>query len=170
MNPLIRGGGFLFVAVLALFLVPENPAGEPPSSISLTQAQDEASARSPVLKAQREVVEQARARVLTAKTYPHDPELIFEGAQRKGPLATDFDREVRVAQVVQIGGQRKRQTRQASAELEAAVSSFRREERLLAARVAVAFVETIRARELAEVEQANTDPQASRRESGRFPR
>lgn len=157
MNPCIRGGGFFLVAALALLSMPENRAGEAPPRLTLPEALDEASARSPVLQAQRAVLEQARARLVTAETYPHDPELIFEGAQRENSLKTDFDREVRVAQVVQIGGQRKRQTRQASAELEAAVSSFRREERLLAARVAVAFVETLRARELAEVEQANTD-------------
>jgi len=123
----------------------------------LDQAIQEATKRSPVLQAQREVVEQARARVVTAKTYPNDPALGFEGAQRKSPLETDFDREVRLSQVVQIGGQRGRQTRQASAELEAVLAGYRREERLLAARVAVAFIEALRARELAEVEQSNTD-------------
>ena len=157
MNSCIRGGGLLLAAGLTLLFFPENRAGEPPSSLTLDQAVQEAAKRSPVLQAQREVVEQARARVVTAKTYPNDPVLAFEGAQRKGPLETDFDREVRLFQVVQIGGQRGRQTRQSSAELEAVLAGYRREERLLAARVAAAFIEALRARELAEVEQANTD-------------
>jgi len=157
MNSCFHRGGVLTVAVLLWWCAPAGRAGEPPPRITLAQAQTEASARSPVLQAQRAVVEQARARVVTAKTYPHDPVLTFEGAQRKGPLETDFDHEVRVAQVVQIGGQRGRQTRHASAELEAAASVFQREERLLAARVAAAFVEALRARELLEVEQANTE-------------
>jgi cobalt-zinc-cadmium efflux system outer membrane protein len=154
----IQSSGALCVATLVLLSVPDGLAAEPPSSrLTLTQALEEASVRSPVLQAQRAVVEQAEGRLITAKTYPHDPEVILEGARREGAGEKNWDRGVRIAQVVQIGGQRGRQARQASAELDAARSRLLREERLLGARVAAAFVETLRVRELAGVERANTE-------------
>jgi len=150
--------GALCVAALGLLAAPEYRADEPPlARLTLIQALEEASARSPVLQAQRALVEQVEGRLITAKTYPHDPEVVLEGARREGAGESETDSGVRIAQVVQIGGQRGRQVEQASAELDAARSRLLREERQLAARVSAAFVESLRARELVEVEQASID-------------
>lgn len=158
MFPWIRGRGAMCVVVVLLLFVPHGQAGDsPPQRLTLTQALEEASARSPVLEAQRAVVEEAEGQLVTAKIYPHDPEVILEGARREGAGEKNWDRGVRVVQVVQIGGQRGRQATQATAELDAARSRLLREERLLAARVAAAFIEALRVRELVEVERANTD-------------
>jgi cobalt-zinc-cadmium efflux system outer membrane protein len=146
------------IAALAVLSVSGHLADEPTwPRLSLTQALEEAAARSPVLEAQRAVLEEAEGRLVSAKTHPHDPEVILEGARREGAGEKDWDRGFRVAQVVQIGGQRGRQVTRATAELDAARSRLLREERLLAARVAGAFVEALRARDLVEVERTNTD-------------
>jgi len=134
-------------------LATESPARQ----LTLDQARQEASARSPVLSAQRAILDQAEGRLVTAKTYPHDPELTLEGANRDGAGESTTDRAIKATQVVEIGGQRRRRVAQASAEFDVAAARFQREERLLTARVSATFVEALRTRELLEVEQANTE-------------
>jgi len=144
-------------AVVLLSATDGLAVGPPARQLTLDQARQEASARSPVLAAQRALLEQAEGRLVTAKTYPHDPALILEGADREGAGESSTDRAIKGTQVVEIGGQRRRRVAQASAELDAAGAKFQREGRLLAARVSATFVEALRARELLEVEQANTE-------------
>jgi len=146
------------VIAVALMAASVGLGGEPPArQLTLDQALQEASERSPSLAAQRALLEQAEGRLVTAKTYPHDPALIFEGANREGAGESSTDHGVKVTQVIEIGGQRRRRVARASAELDSARANFQREERLLAAGVRAMFVEAIRARELHEVEQANTE-------------
>jgi len=146
------------VIAVALMAASVGLGGEPPArQLTLDQALQEASERSPSLAAQRALLEQAEGRLVTAKTYPHDPALIFEGANREGAGESSTDHGVKVTQVIEIGGQRRRRVARASAELDSARANFQREERLLAAGVRAMFVEAIRARELLEVEQANTE-------------
>ena len=152
-----RGVGAVCVAALAVSLS-YGAADEPQSQrLTLTQALDEASSRSPFIQKQRALVAEAEALLVTARTYPHDPEVAVEGARRRASGGTELDREVRFSQVVQIGGQRGRRVAQATSQLEAARSSLLHNERLLGASVAGTFVEALRMRELAEVERANVE-------------
>jgi cobalt-zinc-cadmium efflux system outer membrane protein len=149
---------FTWVVAIALSCASSPQAGETyPQQLSLDQALREAFARSPILAAQKALVEQAEARIVTAETYPHDPTLSLEGANRDGDSDSSTDWAVRVTQPIEIGGQRRQRVTGASADLDSASASFRREERLLAARVSAIFVEVLRSRELLEVEQANTE-------------
>jgi cobalt-zinc-cadmium efflux system outer membrane protein len=129
----------------------------PPRRLSLEQALREAFARSPALAAYNARLEEAEARRVTAGTYPHDPTLSVEGADRDGGGDSDTDWAVRVTQPVEIGGQRRRRVAEAAADLDAAGAALEREKRLLAARVRAIFVEALRARELLEVERANAE-------------
>jgi cobalt-zinc-cadmium efflux system outer membrane protein len=146
------------IVAVTLLSAADGLADEPPvRQLTLDRALQEACARSPILAAQRALLEQAEGRLATAETYPHDPALILEGANREGAGESSTDWGVKVSQVVEIGGQRRRRVAQASAELDSARANFQREDRLLAARVSATFVEALRARELLEVEQANTE-------------
>jgi len=148
----------LCTAALLVASVSVGLASEPaPSTLSLNEAIAEAFARSPVLRARRAELGQAEGRLRTAKIFPFNPELTVEAARREGPTETNTDRGVKLAQEIQIGGQRRRGTAQASAELEAARAQLLREERLLSSRVRAGFVEALRARELLEVERANAE-------------
>ena len=156
---LSRAGGVVCAAALVSLVVwPHAIAAERPAQrLTLQQAVEEAFARSPVLRASRAELEQAEGRLLTAKIFPFNPELSAEAARREGPTQTNTDKGVTLAQEFQIGGQRRRGTAQASAQLEAARAQLLREKRLLAARVRAAFVGALRARELLEVERSNAE-------------
>jgi cobalt-zinc-cadmium efflux system outer membrane protein len=145
------------LCIVILTAVSVSVSSEATPTLSLNKALTEAFARSPVLQARRAEVEQAEGRLRTAKIYPFNPEVTIGAARREGPIETNTDKGVKLAQEIQIGGQRRLGTAQASAELEAARAQLLREERLLAARVRAAFVEALRTRELLEVERANAD-------------
>lgn len=149
---------FTWFIPIALSCASSPLAGETqPQQLSLEQAIREAFARSPTLAAQSALLQEAEARLVTAETYPHDPTLSVEGANREDGGDSSTDWAVKVTQPIEIGGQRRRRVAEASAELDSATARFRREERLLAARVSAIFVEALRARELLEVEQANME-------------
>ena len=153
----LRAGRVLFAAVLAgNAFVPQNQAAEQsPQVLTMQQALEEAFVRSTVLKARRAETEQAKGRLLTAKTYPFNPVIAVEGIRRTRIGESTTDRTVRLEQEIEIGGKRRRRTARAAAELDASRARLLREERLLAARVHTAFVETLRFRELLEVEQTS---------------
>ena len=123
--------------------------------LTLEQAFQAALERSPVLRAQRAEVEVARAQLLTAQTYPMNPAVSAEAARRSAPGASSTDGGFEVSQEFELGGQRGRRVAVATADLQAAESRFRRNERLLAGRVASAFGEAVRARELLRIEEAD---------------
>jgi cobalt-zinc-cadmium efflux system outer membrane protein len=148
---------FTWVIAIALSCTSSPQAGEThPQQLSLDQALREAFARSPILAAQSALLQEAEARLVTAETYPHDPALSLEAANRDGDSDASTDWAVMVTQPIEIGGQGRRRVAGTSAELDSASARFKREERLLVARVSAIFVEALRARELLEVEQANT--------------
>lgn len=152
-----RGVGAFCVVALSVSLC-YGAADEPQAQrLALSEALETASARSPFIQQRRALVAAAEARLVTARTYPHDPTISVEGARRKASGGTELDREIRISQVVQIGGQRGRRVAQATSELDAARSGLLRGERLLGARVSAMFVEALRMRELGEVERANVE-------------
>ena len=130
---------------------------QPPQRLTLERSVAEAFARNPGLKARRAVVEQGEGRLITAKTYPYNPELTVEAARRSSGRVSVIDRGLAVTQEVEIAGQRGLRIDEMASELDASRAQFRREEERLAADVRVAFVEALRARELLAVERANAD-------------
>jgi cobalt-zinc-cadmium efflux system outer membrane protein len=145
------------VVLASLAFVPPGRAVERAAQrLTLHRAIEEARARSPLLRARRTEVEQAEGRLLTAQVHPFNPELAATAARRtNGDATTDFG--VGLSQEIEIGGQRRRRSAQAQAELDASRAGLLRHERLLAARVQAAFVEALRAREHLRVERANTE-------------
>ncbi len=149
-----RAAGVACAALVALSVAAE--AQRSSDRLTLGEAVQEALARSPVLHARRAEVEQAEGRLLTARVYPHDPEVTLEGARRtNGDSSTD--RSIALGQEIEIGGQRRRRVAEASADLDASRARLVWEERLLVARVRTAFTEALRMHALLEVEQANTE-------------
>jgi cobalt-zinc-cadmium efflux system outer membrane protein len=122
--------------------------------LTLEEAVVAASRQSPVLRARRAEAEAARGRLTTAGTYSFNPEIEAEGAGRSGSGAST-DRGVAVSQEIEIAGQRGRRVTVAQADLAAAEARYRHEEQLVVGRVALAFAEAVRARELLRIEEAD---------------
>lgn len=155
----LRFGVMSCGATLAVFLAatPCKAQEAQPRRLTLQQALDEGMARSPILRARQAEVEQVRARMITARTYPFNPEFGAAAAHRYGAGRSTTDRGVELGQDIELGGKRRRRVELARAELDAAESQLQREERLLSAQIEVAFIEALRARELLDVEQANIE-------------
>ena len=81
-------------------------AVEEEASVTLEQIQRAAMADNPVVRAAEAEVEEARGRLVAAHTYPYNPEIWLEGADRDGPDGSTTDRGVTLSQQIQIGGQR----------------------------------------------------------------
>ena len=140
---------------LMFLLASAVPSQEATQGLTLEQALQTAFVRSPELMARRAEVEEFRARLVTARTYPYNPEVSAEGARRSGPGVSSTDRGLEVSQEIEIGGQRGRRVAVATASLTAAEARFRRGQRVLAGRVALAFAEALRARELLRIEETD---------------
>lgn len=136
-----------------LCLPAQEPAAAP--SLTLEQVLQAAVDRSPVLRAQRAEVAEARARLTTAETFPFNPEVSAEAANRSASGDRSTDGGLELSQEFELGGQRRKRVAVATADLAAAEARFRRNERLLAGRVALAFGEAVRARELLRIEEAD---------------
>lgn len=143
------------VALAWALSVPALRAQAPAQVLTLEQALHLAFERSPELVALRAEVEELRARRVTAQTYPYNPEVSARGARRSGPGASSTDGGLEVSQEIEIGGQRGRRIAVAEAFLEAALARFQRDRRVLAGRVAVAFADAVRARELLRLEETD---------------
>lgn len=129
----------------------EPVAGDPPARIGLEEALDLALRRSPELEAARARVEEARARRLTARTYPHNPQISVSAGDRSGADASTTDRGVELTQQIEIAGQRGKRIRAAEAALAAAEAVLRRAERALAHRVELAFARALAAERRVEI-------------------
>lgn len=110
-----------------------------------------AARRSPELRARRAEVDEARGRLLSARTYPMNPQFEVEAGRRRGPDTTTNDRGLSLSQELELGGQRGRRRDVAEARLAGAEARLLRQGRSLAARVELAFAEAVRARELGRV-------------------
>lgn len=128
-----------------------------PIELTLEQALGQAFRESPVLAARRAEVLRAEARLLTARTYPYNPEIEVATADRQGLGDGSTDRSLSLSQEIEIGGQRGKRAAVATAELEAVQSSFEREQRLLASRVRLAFAEALRAIELVQIAEGDAE-------------
>ena len=146
----------LCFGLVLVLSAPALKAQEPAAPrLSLEQALQTAFERSPEIVARRAEVEEFRARLATARTYPYNPEVSVQGARRSGPGGVDADRGLGVSQEIEIGGQRGRRVAVAEAFLAAGEARFQRDQRVLAGRVALAFADAVRARELLRIEETD---------------
>ncbi len=127
---------------------------------TLEDAIESAFTHSPVLQARQTELEEVESGLLSAKTYPYNPELALEVADRSSPGGSTTDRGLSLSQEVELSGQRRKRIAVASEEVASAEAHLLREKRLLAFRVESAFVETVRSRELLAV--AETDAALAR--------
>lgn len=140
----------LGLAALSLAAAADGP--EPAPRWTLSEALEYALAHSPALGAQRAELRHAEADRLAAHTYPYNPQLTVEAAERRGlgGISTT-DRGLALTQEVEVAGQRRARRAVADESLAAAGDAQVRRRRLLGSGVAMAFVEAVRARELLAV-------------------
>ncbi len=157
-NPCFRGWAPLLAGALGALFVPLGSVRAQDVAapqLAFGEALERAFVHNPVLRAGRAEVEEVRSRLLSARTYPYNPKLTLEAADRSGPEGSSTDHGLVISQELELAGQRRKRVAVATAELTAAEARFLREGRLLAARVETAFAEAVRHRELLRV--AETD-------------
>lgn len=145
------------VFVVATALHAEGREEAPLAQLTLEQAVTEAFSRSPVLRARRASVDEARGRLVSADTYRFNPELEGTLADRRTPVGSVTDYGIGVSQEIEIGGQRGKRTDTAGAELSATEAAFLRERRLLGARVELAYADAVWLRERLRVEELDAE-------------
>jgi cobalt-zinc-cadmium efflux system outer membrane protein len=140
------------------FVVPALLGAQPaPRELTLETALAEAEAGSPELRAAAAGVEEARGRLVGARTYPYNPAVGAEAADRSGPEGSTTDRGIGLFQEVEIAGQRGKRIAAARADLAAVEARYARRRREVLAAVELAFAATVRARELQAVARADLD-------------
>ncbi|RMH23312.1 MAG: TolC family protein, partial [Acidobacteria bacterium] len=92
---------------------------------------------------------------IAARTYPHNPQLSLEAADRRSPAGSTVDRGLSLSQEIEVAGQRRWRIAAAGEALAAAEADFLRLRRLLAFRVESAFAEAVRERELLAVTETD---------------
>ncbi|MBZ0114393.1 MAG: TolC family protein [Thermoanaerobaculia bacterium] len=154
------------LAVLLLVVPPSAVAQEaqaistqsrPRPELTLEAALVEAFTRSPTLASAAAEVEEARGHLLAARTFPYNPELDLDVAERKGLAASSTDRGVGLTQQLEIGGQRSKRVSVAELEFSSVEARFQRERRLLAASVSLAFAEAVATEELAALAETEAE-------------
>jgi len=144
--------------VPAVAQLPPAEQGGPGEEVVLETALARAMAESPVLARATAAVGEARGRLVAAGTYPDNPRVELEGADRRPPDGgSTTDRGVALSQRFEIAGQRAKRVAQARADLAAAEEREARVRREVRSAVARSFAETIRARELLAVAAADVD-------------
>ena len=144
------------LVIAGLLSLPAVALGAPPAraiegdpELTLEAALAAAFENSPAIAAAAAEVAAARGRLVTARTYPFNPELAVGAARREGPDESTTDREAALSQEVEIAGQRGKRVATAEAELAAVEAGYRWRRQLVAAAVAHAFADAVAARDLA---------------------
>ncbi len=122
---------------------------------TLSEALDTAFENSPVLRGRQAERQEVTSRLVDAKTYPHNPEISLELADRSSPRESAIDRGLSISQEFELASQRRKRIAVADQELAAAEAVLVHHRRLLAYKVESAFAEAVMARELLGV--ATTD-------------
>jgi len=151
----------LVLLVGAIFGSLPARADEPPETLRLEAALALALEQNPELVIHRTEVAAVEGDLLTARTYPYNPEVEIEGADRRGPDGSVTDRGLSLAQELELAGQRSKRRAAAGDALEAARDRYRRRRAELAARVERLFAVAVAARERLAV--ARTDTELTRR-------
>lgn len=126
--------------------------------LTLEMASAEALAANPEIRAARWRVEEARGRLLGARTLPHNPELELQLADRRTPdAAATTDRGIVVQQTLEIAGQRRRRIGAAGENLAQFEAELERQRRLVLAETEIAFLQALAARELESVSRLDLE-------------
>lgn len=131
--------------------------GQVPAAVTLDEALSLAAERSPELQARRAEVEEARARIVTARTPAFNPELSASAGNRDSPGGSTTDRGVALSQEIELGGKRRHRRAVAEAEFSAAEARFERASQVLAARIALAFTDVLRTLEVVRIEETDVE-------------
>jgi len=133
------------------------PAWEAGQEVTLDEALRSTFERHPDLRAAYALVEEARGRLVGAKSYPFNPTFTAMAGARTGVVDKATDLAFVLNQRVQIAGQRPRSKRAAEAGVGAEQARWERRARLLAAQVHVAFTTAVEARELLDITNADVE-------------
>jgi len=133
------------------------PTSEAGTEVTLDEALRSAFERHPDLRTAHALVEEARGRLVGAKSYPFNPQFLALAGSRTGVVDRSVDLAFEVGQQVQIAGQRPRSKRAAEAGVTAQQARWERRARLLAAQVHVAFINAVAARELLDITKADVE-------------
>ena len=111
----------------------------------------------PDLRAAYAIVEEARGRLVGAKSYPFNPTFTALAGPRTGVVPQATDLAFVLKQKIQIAGQRPRAKRAAELGVTAEEARWARRARLLAARVHVTFINAMEAQQSLEILQADVE-------------
>ena len=111
--------------------------------VTLDDALRSAFERHPDLRAASALVDEARGRLVGAKSYPFNPRFTAVAGPRTGVVDKTTDLAFVLNQRVQIAGQRPRSKRAAEIGVSAEQARWERTARLLAARVHVTFINAV---------------------------
>lgn len=116
-----------------------------------------AAAEAPALARRAADVQAAEAALVAAETYPHNPVLEVEAADRSGAGGSTTDRAVGLSQQLELAGQRGKHRAAAEADLVAARAAFEQARVAVLGGAARAFARAFHARELLAVEEAEAE-------------
>ncbi|MEM9290524.1 MAG: TolC family protein [Acidobacteriota bacterium] len=117
----------------------------------------ERSRQSPALARAEAEVERQRAAQLRAATYPHNPELEFELADRRGEGRSTTDRGVQLSQRIEWGGQREQRRQAADATLKAAEGTLRQARASVLGAATKSFAQALYHRELLALREVEAE-------------
>jgi len=128
----------------------------PATALDMTFEEALAAARDTPRLALLEIeVERAEAALLTAGTYPWNPEVEIEAAERSGSDDSSTDRGVSLSQRLELGGKRGQRRAASEASLEAARAVFAQARAETLASAVLAFAEAVERREGLAIEEAD---------------
>lgn len=134
-----------------------TPVSAATPGLTLEAALEAARSGSPEIRRAEASVEEARGGLVRARTYPHNPTLEAEGAERSGAEGSATDRGVAVAQELELAGQRGKRAAAAREDVAAAEERLERTRREVLATVERTFAEAVRARDLLAVARADVE-------------
>ena len=146
--------------LLGSLLMPFGAAVQAAPEWTLSEALETAFENSPVLRGKQAERQEVASRVVGARTYPYNPEVSLELADRSSPGGSTTDRGLSISQELELAGQRSKRIAVADQSLAAAEAILLHQRRLLAFQVESAFAEAVMARELLGV--ATTDAELAR--------
>ena len=121
--------------LLGGLLMPLGVAAQAAPEWTLSDALETAFENSPVLRGRQAERQEVAGRLVDAKTYPYNPEVSLELADRSSPDASTTDRSLSVSQELELAGQRRKRIAVADQDLAAAEATLLHQRRLLAFRV-----------------------------------
>jgi len=147
---------WLAVVTVCVWVAGPAPAGSAVLEMTYEEVL-EAALSAPGLSRLAARLRTAEAAVLDAGTYPYNPEIEIEGADRDAASGATTDRGVRFAQRLELAGQRRERLAVAEAALTVDREGLARARRELLAEAALTFAEAATRRDLVEVERSDAE-------------